>query len=906
MLTPKMRARAGYAVAYANTNPTAMRRGCSGLAARCCRMAASRSPRPRPCGRDGVRARARLHRRYARQRRGAYVATLFNEGKAATAISGPWFRGRHREGRAVEGGHAPHHLGPNRQAGDAVPRRGRHLDVGRAPRTKDTAFAVMDALTSDLAAAERAKLTRPPGVVPNLNAYSDPELRADPVLAAFQPRAARARGPRCPSDPGDARRVDALRDRALLRCSPAAPSPARSCSPSSARSPATSQERSDDRPRQLRDFAIAAALAIVIASVAVVRRAQPRARRSPDRARRSAGHDGDAIDAGQPPAAARSSTSCSSAARCRRQNHPLLFQRTRARDARGCRVLSAQGWPRRQAALRHRPTAPIATAPTITSAELLPDGSGRALAVILTALKTLCGKPTDAVYAIAITPPARPAPYPFLVLIGGVLGLGAAIAAAGAMVSARAARIGTFAGIATLAVPCVLWHAWIARPPRSAWSAQASPSRSMHGSRIASASGLRQPSRTALSFLAPAAVAMIVPRRGAVHFIGLILGFYDHHHGTWTFVGLRNFGEILSGGGRALDESAELLDFIFGVTVLWTLANVALHVSIGVALAAPSSRARGCAARACSGCCSSSPGRCPTTRITALIWKRACSKANTAPSTRCSASQASTGVSWFSSWSTSFAANVTTNTWQLGFPFMMVVALGALGVDPRKTFYEAASVDGANAWQRFRHITVPHLRPARLCCRARLDLDVQHVQRHLPGVRGTARRRDEHPRHRCVPLGLRARRALRHGRGVRDDHLPRVAPNVFGARLVKSKEATQRILGRRPRALLMMFAHRRARARVRRRPHPVLMVLKKAFEPGRQFALGASPIPRELTAANFEALFTMRGGNGELLFLNAAFNSIVIAIADHRRRCCPVVHRRVCAVALQVPAAKRA
>jgi arabinogalactan oligomer/maltooligosaccharide transport system permease protein len=61
--------------------------------------------------------------------------------------------------------------------------------------------------------------------------------------------------------------------------------------------------------------------------------------------------------------------------------------------------------------------------------------------------------------------------------------------------------------------------------------------------------------------------------------------------------------------------------------------------------------------------------------------------------------------------------------------------------------------------------------------------------------------------------------------------------------------------------------------------YPVLMVLKKAFEPGRQFALGASPIPRELTTANFEALFTTRGGNGELLFLDAAFNSIVIALA---------------------------
>lgn len=86
-------------------------------------------------------------------------------------------------------------------------------------------------------------------------------------------------------------------------------------------------------------------------------------------------------------------------------------------------------------------------------------------------------------------------------------------------------------------------------------------------------------------------------------------------------------------------------------------------------------------------------------------------------------------------------------------------------------------------------------------------------------------------------------------------------------------------LGRRPKALWMMLAHVGLVLACAVVLYPVLMVLKKAFEPGRQFALGASPIPRELTTANFEALFTMRGGNGELLFLNAAFNSIVIAIA---------------------------
>jgi arabinogalactan oligomer / maltooligosaccharide transport system permease protein len=70
------------------------------------------------------------------------------------------------------------------------------------------------------------------------------------------------------------------------------------------------------------------------------------------------------------------------------------------------------------------------------------------------------------------------------------------------------------------------------------------------------------------------------------------------------------------------------------------------------------------------------------------------------------------GISWFSQFSTAFAANVVTNTW-LGFPFMMVVTLGALQSIPRD-LEQAASVDGATGWQRFWYITLPLLKPALL------------------------------------------------------------------------------------------------------------------------------------------------------------------------------------------------
>jgi len=61
--------------------------------------------------------------------------------------------------------------------------------------------------------------------------------------------------------------------------------------------------------------------------------------------------------------------------------------------------------------------------------------------------------------------------------------------------------------------------------------------------------------------------------------------------------------------------------------------------------------------------------------------------------------------------------------------------------------------------------------------------------------------------------------------------------------------------------------------------YPVMLVCKKAFEPGRQFALSASPIPTDITTAHFEKLFTERGAHGELLFLRHALNSIIVALA---------------------------
>ena len=50
--------------------------------------------------------------------------------------------------------------------------------------------------------------------------------------------------------------------------------------------------------------------------------------------------------------------------------------------------------------------------------------------------------------------------------------------------------------------------------------------------------------------------------------------------------------------------------------------------------------------------------------------------------------------------------------------------------------------------------------------------------------------------------------------------------------------------------------------------YPVMLVVKKAFEPGRQFALSPSPIPKRVTLDHFRALLSARGSHGELAFLH--------------------------------------
>jgi arabinogalactan oligomer/maltooligosaccharide transport system permease protein len=69
-------------------------------------------------------------------------------------------------------------------------------------------------------------------------------------------------------------------------------------------------------------------------------------------------------------------------------------------------------------------------------------------------------------------------------------------------------------------------------------------------------------------------------------------------------------------------------------------------------------------------------------------------------------------IGWFSSEFWAFVAPTITNIW-LGFPFIMVVALGGLQSIPQE-LYEAAKIDGAGPVRRFFSITLPMLKPVLL------------------------------------------------------------------------------------------------------------------------------------------------------------------------------------------------
>lgn len=202
-------------------------------------------------------------------------------------------------------------------------------------------------------------------------------------------------------------------------------------------------------------------------------------------------------------------------------------------------------------------------------------------------------------------------------------------------------------------------------------------------------------SKLAYLYVAPAAVGMLV--LVFVPFgLGVGMGFFKHTWGEYSFVGLRNYISILFG-------TDSRFFYTLGMTVLWTVSNVFLHVTIGVFLALLLSQAK-LKARALYRVIFIIPWAVPN-YITALIWKGMFHPEFGAINQVLGLE----GFSWMNQTWSAFLANLITNTW-LGFPFMMVTAMGGLTAIP-KELYEAAELDGAGPIRRLFEITIPLLKP---------------------------------------------------------------------------------------------------------------------------------------------------------------------------------------------------
>ncbi len=110
------------------------------------------------------------------------VATLFNEGKAAMAISGPWFQ--NDIGKDVPWAVAtlPNVSGTGLPAKPFLGVEG--ILMSSRARNKDQAFQVLEALTTDQAALQRA--LHAGQVVPNPAAYKNATLAKDAALMTFR------------------------------------------------------------------------------------------------------------------------------------------------------------------------------------------------------------------------------------------------------------------------------------------------------------------------------------------------------------------------------------------------------------------------------------------------------------------------------------------------------------------------------------------------------------------------------------------------------------------------------------------------------------------------------------------------------------------------------------------------
>lgn len=141
-------------------------------------------------------------------------------------------------------------------------------------------------------------------------------------------------------------------------------------------------------------------------------------------------------------------------------------------------------------------------------------------------------------------------------------------------------------------------------------------------------------------------------------------------------------------------------------TLVFTLAAVTLEMTAGLALALVLNGLTTTARLVRTAVLL--PWAVPTV-VAALVW-RFIFESPSGIASFLVESAGATAPTWLADPVAAWIPIVLADVWKTT-PFVALLLLAALqGIDP--TLYEAARIDGARAWQRFRHITLPLLKPA--------------------------------------------------------------------------------------------------------------------------------------------------------------------------------------------------
>lgn len=170
---------------------------------------------------------------------------------------------------------------------------------------------------------------------------------------------------------------------------------------------------------------------------------------------------------------------------------------------------------------------------------------------------------------------------------------------------------------------------------------------------------------------------------------------------TYKFIGLQNYSNIVRAWFTpGSDESHVVIQ-----TVIWVIVNAIFHFVIGLGLALILNRKM--RFRAIYRTLLMVPWAMPQF-VAAFAWRFLLNQQGGYIDATLQALHLP-AIGWGSDPAWALVAVMIVNIW-LGIPFMTVTLLGGLQSIPAE-LYEAASIDGASRWQRFRTITLPMLRP---------------------------------------------------------------------------------------------------------------------------------------------------------------------------------------------------